>query len=289
MNITKQEEVIIPTDSSVTVTVMNHLVEIQHMEKRNHTCNIQKLDKDRYVDKSDGEIKEFEHSNNRGDSTNSLRQTFKKLRYLINNNFTGKANELFVTFTFEKDSSNFKECYKDFDKFNKRLKYKYKDLTTIDYINVLEPHASGQWHSHMLIRFNDVDSIFIPSNELADLWGLGFIKIQSLKDVDNIGAYLSAYLADVEISPDTDTSHRTDVKEVNGKKFVKGGRLHLYPPGINIFRKSKGIKYPERKEMSYKRAKKIVGAATPHYTKSYKIESEDFSNTISYEQYNMKR
>lgn len=294
MKISKIEEVIIPTDAQVTCTVMNHLIEIQHMEKQNRECHIQKLDKDRYVDKSDGEIKEFNHIENRGDSYNSLRQTFKKLRYLINNNFTGKANELFVTFTFEKDSYDTKELYKDFDKFIKRLKYKFKDSTTVDYINVIEPHASGQWHSHMLIRFNDLESVFIPSNQLAELWGLGFIRIKSLKDVDNIGAYLSAYLTDIELTDKMAIGtalkvQGMEVKVVDGKKFIKGGRLHMYPPGLNIYRKSKGIKYPERQVMSYKKAKKIVGASTPHYSRAYHLESEDYENTISYEQYNTKR
>ncbi|MDZ4412004.1 hypothetical protein ORL59_00005, partial [Bacillus cereus] len=73
------------------------------------------------------------------------------------------------------------------------------------------------------------------------------------------------------------------------KKFIKGGRLHMYPPGMNLYRKSKGISFPDREDMKYKDIKKVVGSLTPHYSKSYHIENDDFENTISFLQYNIKR
>lgn len=281
-------------DAIVTVTDMGHLIEIQHMQKRNTECHIRKIDADRYILLETGEIFEYEKIENRSESENSLRQTFKKLRYLINANFTGKPNELFVTFTFAKDSFDNKQLYKDFDKFLKRLRYRYKDSTTIDYLNVVEPHASGQWHSHMLIRFNDLRSVYIPNKELEEMWGQGFVKIKSLKDVDNIGAYVSAYLADLDVPDDfVPKSDKTEVmiKTVEGKpkKFIKGGRLQFYPPGMNIYRPSRGIKMPEREEMPYKMAQKKVGSGEPHFRKSYAIERDGFENTITIEQYNLKR
>lgn len=278
----------------VTVTDMGHLIEVQHMQRKNNSCSIQKIDADRYVLLDTGEIMEFKKSANRSENENSLRQTFKKMRYLINNNFTGKANELFVTLTFAKDSYDHNMVYKDIDKFLKRLKYRYKDDSTIDYINVVEPHASGQFHAHMLLRFNELQRAFIPVLELKELWSHGRIDIKTLKDVDNIGAYLSAYLADHQV-PDDYIAKSDDteilVKNVGGedKKFIKGGRLHLYPPGMKLYRKSKGILYPERVEMTYKNAKKIVGSVKPHYKKTYEVEKDDFKNTITYEQYNLKR
>lgn len=289
-------EVVIPPDSLVTVTKMNHIIEVQHMEHRNVRANIKKLDKDRYLNLLTGEISEFEHSQNRQQNYNSLRQTFKKIRYLINNNFNGQSNELHVTLTYKENMTDTKQLYKDFDKFMKRLKYKCKDKTTVDYISVVEPQERGAWHCHVLIRFNEMDKIFIPNKTLADLWGLGFVKIKALKDIDNIGAYLSAYLADIELSGDNlgtlvEEKREVVTKQVEGKekRFVKGGRLHMYPPGMNLYRKSKGIVKPERQNMRYKDIKKIVGSAHPHYQKSYHIENDDFQNTISFVQYNTKR
>lgn len=290
----QKERIHIGGNALVTVTDMGHIIEIQHMEKRNTTCHIRKIDKDHYVMLETGELLEFKKTDNRSENVNSLKKTFKKLRYLVNHNFKGNRNELFVTFTFAKDSFDNQMIYKDFDKFMKRLRYRFKDITTIDYINVIEPHASGQWHSHMLIRFNNLDKVFIPNEELRELWGNGWVTIKSLKDVDNIGAYVSAYLSDHEVPDDFEPkSNSTEVviKKVDGKdkKFIKGGRLHFYPPGMNIFRKSKGIVYPERTEMTYKDIKKVVGSREPHYQKQYMVEQDNFKNTITYEQYNLKR
>ena len=291
------EPIIIQPNDVVKVTKMNHIIEVQHMEKMNRKANIKKLDKDRYVDISTGEIKEFNHSVNRQDNYNSLRQTFKKLRYLINNNFVGQANELHITLTYKANMTDPKQLYSDFDKFMKRLRYTYKNDSSIDYLTVVEPQGRGAWHCHVLIRFNDLDKVFIKNSELRALWGLGFVTIKSLKDVDNIGAYLSAYLADLELTDDTmneafkcmKSDGSIDIKEVEGKKFIKGGRLHMYPPGMNLYRKSKGITEPNREEMRFKDIKKVVGSAKPHYSKSYHIDNGDFENTISFFQYNTKR
>ena len=292
----KEPKVLISQSALVKVTTMNHIVEVQHMEKMNRTNHIRKLDKDRFLDLNTGEIKEFAHIETRQDSLNSLRQTFKRLRYLINNNFVGKPNELYITFTFAKFMKDEKIFYTDFKKFMMRLKYHYKNISSIDYLSVVEPHESGEWHCHVLMRFNDLDKVFIKHDLLSSIWSHGFIKIKALKDVDNIGAYLSAYLSDVELNDENMIKAMVDeseivVKEVEGKekKFVKGGRLHMYPPGMNIYRKSKGIVPPERIEMAFRDVKKIVGSREPHYEKSIHIENDDFENTINYLQYNTKR
>lgn len=283
------DKVLIGENDVVKVTKMNHIIEVQHMEKMNRKANIKKLDKDTYVELATGEIREFERSENRQQNYNSLRQSFKKLRYLINNNFVGKANELHITLTYKENMTDTKRLYSDFDKFMKRLKYKCKGKTTIDYISVVEPQGRGAWHCHLLIRFNDMDKVFVKNAELRAIWGLGFVTIKPLKDIDNIGAYLSAYLSDIELTEGVKVDDALTVKEVEGKKYIKGGRLHMYPPGMNIYRKSKGIVAPEREEMRYKDIKKVVGSVKPHYQKSYHIENEDFQNTINYLQYNTKR
>ena len=299
MKISKVEEIQISEYSLVTVTKMNHIIEVQHMEKMNSRSHIKKLDADRYVDLKTGDIREFERTENRSQGLNSLRQTFKKLRYLINNNFTGAPNELFITLTYRGDlqTNDHLKVGNDYKKFLKRLKYEFKGSTTVDALKVLEPHESGNWHMHVLLRFNDLERVYIANKDLREIWGNGWVTVQSLKNVDNVGAYVSAYLADIEVSEDDarQLEGNPDLmeKEVDGKKkkFVKGGRLVFYPSGVNLYSKTKGVIYPERENMIYSEAKKIVGAATPHYKKSLSIadEEKDFSNTITYEQYNLKR
>ncbi|TNO59940.1 rolling circle replication-associated protein [Bacillus cereus] len=293
------EEQGISPEAVVKVTTMKHIVEIQYLEKVNTKAHIRKLDSERYIDLETGEIRAFERTDNRGQGENSLRKTFNRLMELINTNFTGSPQELFVTLTYrgELQTNDTKRVYEDFKNFMKRLKYKYKKTTTIDYINVLEPHATGNFHMHVLLRFNDLENIYIPNTELAKLWGNGFVTVQSLQGVDNIGAYLSAYLADIEIPEDNAKmleGHPDLVeKEVSGqkKKFMKGARLVFYPTGVNIYRKSKGIVEAEKEKMSYKNAQKKLGAATPNF--KYGVElidnEKDFRNTLIKEQYNLKR
>lgn len=275
----------IQPDDFVTVTLMNDIYEIQYLQKSNRYNNILKIDSDRYVVKSTGEIKYYEHTETRSQSINSIKQTMKKLRYLINANFSGQKNELWSTLTF-RDSNIAKqpqEIYKEFNKFIKRLNYKYKEK--LDYIAILEPHGINSsvisdWHGfhlHLLLKSSS-SSLYIPYQEFEEIWGLGMCRIERLKNIDNIGAYLSAYLTNAELLD-------TDSKE---KKYIKGSRLWLYPKGIRIYRKSKGIQYPKRIKIPYQSARKMIGIE-PHYTKTYKIENDSFDNIVIFEQYNKKR
>lgn len=290
------DKVYISLNDTVTVTRMGHLTEIQHMEKMNNEISIRKINKDEFVYLETGEVGTYKHIENRSESYNSLRKTFKKLRYLINNNFQGNPNELLITLTYAENMRDTDKLRADMNRFTTALKKRYKDKTSVDYLSVVEPQERGAWHVHMLIRFNDYKKIYLDNNDIAKLWGWGFVRIQSLKDIDNIGAYLSAYLTDVELTSGNIFDAMKDgatviEKEYDGekKKFIKGGRLHMYPPNMNLFRKSQGIKYPPRTRMKYKEAKKIVGSAQPHYSKKYSIENDNFTNTVAFEQYNSKR
>jgi hypothetical protein len=189
-----------------------------------------------------------------------------------------------------------KRLYKDFDKFWKRYKYKYGK--NIDYLAIVEPQERGAWHMHVLIRHNEHQGkIYIPNAEISGLWGHGYTSTRATDKVDNMGAYLTAYLTDVELTEENHMNavkNKSDIKviEVEGteKKFIKGARVHLYPSGMNIFRHSKGIKPPETEEMTYKIAKKIVGNKNPNYsTTTAIVDGDKLLNKITYEHYNLKR
>ena len=64
---------------------------------------IKKLNKEEYVLLSTGEVFNCEHIENRGQNINTVRQSVTRLRNLINNNFTGGKNELWITLTFGKN------------------------------------------------------------------------------------------------------------------------------------------------------------------------------------------
>ena len=290
----------------VKVKRMNNIIEVVHL--KNYTLggldNVVRLNKNEYMLRDTGEIKEYKKSENRGQNIASLKKTFKKIRDLINNNFVGAPNELHVVLTYAENMQNPKRLYEDFKNFIKRFKYRYKH--DIDYISVVEPQGRGAWHVHLLLRFNGLDRIYIPNEEIADIWGHGFTHTDSLEGIDNIGAYLSAYLGDIEITKEVVNDmffngrykhlKHLDVKEVEKdglkKKFIKGGRLHLYPPGMNIYRKSKGIKFPDEQYMKFSEVKKIVGNAKPTFAKTIVIkdfETDRTFNEITYQSYNLKR
>jgi len=288
----------------VKLTDMGNIKEIMYIEKFTRIpFGIKKISKDEYVLVATGEILKYKNkSENRSEDKNSLRKTFKKIRQLINTNFLGLANELCFTITYKENVTDPKVLYKDFDKFMKKLKYKYK---SVDYINVVEPQGRGAWHCHILLKFNDRKKIYIPNKEIAAMWGHGWVTVKAMKkDIDNLGAYLSAYLGDIELNEENIMECLNDgsikinqplnVKEVdvNGvkKKFLKGGRLHFYPTGMNIYRCSRGIKKPIEINMSYENAKKIVGGATPTYSTHTVIQDDSGKhlNSIIHEQYNLK-
>ena len=310
----------IPINAPVRVTLMNNIIEVQYLERMCRQAPVLKLSKDKYmvmIGENSGEIKEYSHTENRSQGYASIKNTFKKMRYLINNNFVGGDNELFITLTYAENMKDTKRLYKDFEKFIKRMKYKYdKENITFDYFSVVEPQGRGAWHVHALFRF-DCDKIYIQNKELRELWGQGFVNVHRIKNVDNIGAYLTAYLADYEIQEDSNGTisdpqilevlqHANiyEEKEVeeNGekkkKKFIKGGRLYMYPSGMNIFRKSKGITYPERIDTHYTEElkKNVLKSAQPQYIKgielskySQETNSDEHFNTLIFESYNLLR
>ena len=286
----------------VKVKKMNSIIEVMHIKNDSlgGLANVVKISKDKYIIVATGEVREYKKSENRGQNIESLKRTFKKIRDLINNNFVGAANELHVTLTYAENMRDTKKLYEDFDKFIKRFRYRFKN--DIDYMSVVEPQGRGAWHIHLLLRFNGLDSIYIPDAEICSLWGHGFTKTKSLKGVDNIGAYLSAYLGDVEMTPETirdmfiNRHGQVEIKEVEvegiKKKFIKGGRLHYYPPGMNIYRKSKGIRFPDERYMKFSEIKKEVGSAKPTFSRTVVIRDDSTNrvlNEITYQNYNLKR
>lgn len=288
----ENKKIYIDDKDFVVVTEMNHITEVQYMEKRNTGATIKKLNQSEFVVLSTGEVKEFKSNENRSQNENGLRKTFKRLRYLINNNFVGRPNELFITLTYKENMSDVKKLYDDFRKFIQRLQYNFSDYGGLEYLDVIEPQARGAWHHHVLLKFPKKNSVFIENKKLAKIWGHGFVKVNRIHNIDNIGAYLTAYLADIPLDQVEEDIVGEVVEKVidnKTKKIVKGGRLHLYPSGINLYRKSKGIVFPERKTMKYSTAKGKIGDSDMTMESNIFLENDDFKNHIRFEQYNSKR
>lgn len=208
-------------------------------------CTV-KLSKTEYMNTATGEICEYKQSSDRSENTDSLRKTFRKIRDLVNANCTTPDNIHWVTLTYAENMTDTKQLYSDFDKFLKRFKYwcKKNNRTAPEYIAVIEPQARGAWHIHLILIWDSKRPYIANNAVFAPMWGHGFTKIKGCPNADNLGAYLSAYLGDIPLSEFTGDRSIATIKNVGGKKFVKGGRLRLYPCGMNIVRHSRGVKQP---------------------------------------------
>ena len=184
----------------------------------------------RYVNLETGEIHDMDTSSStRLDNLKSTKQTMKKLRRLVAHNFTGGANQLWITLTYRNHVTETAIVYMDFKAFIRRIRNQFGN---VDYITVIEPQASGRWHLHVLLK-NDSE-LTIPNNDLAKMWRKGFTKTKRLKRADKVGNYLIAYLSNLQIGDEGSQN----------KAIIKGARLYMYPKGIRIYRTSRGIEKP---------------------------------------------
>lgn len=302
MKIDKLQKNVHPhSEGLVRLKEMGNIYEVRSMS-RTPTMPIKKLDKDYFVELGTGEVKEFKHTEHRTDNLTSVAQSLKHMREYINANVIEPRKALFITLTYAANMQDLERLYNDFRKFNMRLAYyiRKKDLPPYEYIVAIEPQARGSLHAHLLLIFQN-KAPFIPNAGLAKIWGHGFVKIKALKNVDNIGAYLSAYLGDMELGEALAASsggNSFKVVESTGedgrrqsKAIVKGARLKLYPRGFRLFRRSRGIVPPTVKDCTEAEAMQEIGGAALTYEKTIKLVGDDgkVCNVINYRHYNKKR
>lgn len=286
---------------------MGNVVEVQYMSRRNCKQTIQMLQGgEQFVVCSTGEIKDVEHHNTRKDNKKGLYKTFANARAVINANVTDVSKVRWCTLTYAENMTDPKRLYTDFEKFNKRFQYycKQKGYSKPEYIVMMEPQGRGAWHAHLLYIWDDMQAPYIPNEEFRELWGHGFVRIKKLDNVDNVGAYLTAYLGDMELSevnPEEfdKVTHGTSMKLVevdeDGKKvtkaIIKGARLNLYPADFKMLRCSRGVKRPVAEMLTQKQANKKVSAATKTFESAVKLvdHENDFETVIIREQYNKVR
>jgi hypothetical protein len=284
----------------VRVKEMGNIVELMYSVRNNRQIFIKKISDTEYIDLRTGEVKECAKIENRAGNINSVRQSLSRLRDLINTNITDVNNCKWVTLTYADNMTDAKRLYKDFEKFNKRFKYLLsKDGYSYEYIACVEPQGRGAWHMHLLFIF-DGQAPFIPNDVIANVWGYGFTSTKKLDNVDNVGAYLTAYLGDMALEDYQALSFEDQgnvkvygIKEVEidgvSKAVIKGGRLHMYPPKFNLYRASRGVKKPVISYESEKNAQKKVSAATLTFEKTIELTDSDSQliNRINYRYYNL--
>lgn len=302
LEVRKIDNVQVDPVSLVRVKEMGNIVELMWSESYASKCTIRKLDKNHYVELESGEIKEFKHIQNRACDLKSISKSLGKLRDYLNTNITDVSKCRWVTLTYAENMTDTNRLYKDFKNFVARLKRK---IGAFEYIVAMEPQGRGAWHCHVVMIFEG-KAPYIANDLMANAWRNGFVTVKKLDDVDNVGAYLTAYLGDMEVEDfcESEKAHdligkRLEIKEVEvdnagvteTKKYIKGARLYMYPPQFNLYRCSRGIKKPVVTYQPEEMAQKKVSSAKLTYEKTILLSDQenDFEKTISYRYYNSIR
>ena len=125
-----------------------------------------------------------ELENKKQQMKSSLNRTKTEIRRLTNAN--PQLNK-FMTLTFAENITDLKEANYIFNQFIKRISYKYGDF---EYLAVPEFQKRGAVHYHLLCKLP-----FVEISEMQAIWGQGFIKINKIDNVNNVGAYVCKYLS----------------------------------------------------------------------------------------------
>lgn len=204
------------------------------------------------VDYETGEILEEDKAlSSRAKSNIRARNNVRRLALA---NFNNKSK--FLTLTFKENIQDISKANEFFKSFVRKLKKVDKDFK---YLAVIEFQERGAIHYHMLCDFK-----YIKAKAIEEMWGQGFIKINRITHVDNIGAYVVKYMT------------KTDADErLIGKKMYQCSR--------NLDRPRELV--GEQAEYLYnqilKEKRKMV------YSSSY--ENKQTTNKIFYEEYNLNR
>ena len=231
---------------------------VTNMHPQSNLSCYRKIDKNRYVDTSTGELREYNINSEPVDKTAWLRKSMTKLRRLIDCNFVCDDRELFLTLTFC-TTVTYQEARKSFSRFWERFLYHHKDC---GYIMIVEPHENGNWHLHVLVKCYSGE-LFVHHTELSDFWRLGSVHVERIPFRD-FGMYFS--------------------------KHDKLLRADFYPPNVKLFTASRSMVRPVAVSMSHDEAMDYVqGSQMAFYEKKTINDADSQVNTIIYEKYKRRR
>ena len=276
-----------PDDNAIThVCISGNVTELRAMDRSyNNLRHIKRINQNEYYDIRTGEVKEYQHKEQ--NRSRNMNRSFERLRQLINTNFTGEINERHITLTYAEIMTDFDKASMDFKRFWEKLHYHYPDL---EFIRIIEPQQTGSWHIHALLKSKKYSNLSIPLEQLETLWGHGFVRKTTTLGCDNVGAYFTALLKNLDVFED-------DTKDVTDKQYiVKNARLRFYPPNKRFYGYSKGIVQPTRFKTTYKEALKFVNEKNLTYSSATEIiltydnpEENVTVNRIARYQFNKKR
>lgn len=228
-----------------------HVYEVLEYEKP-VLLDKKKNDQGRRVEASDDDRKETRKK--------TLSKAKTSIRRLINANADAWGETpKFLTLTFEENVQDIKMANYEFKKFRQRLEYELE--IKLKYVVVVEFQKRGAIHYHALF-FN---LPYIENTKLGEIWGQGFIKVNAVDQVDNIGAYVTKYMT------------KQDYKELKTDRLV----------GQKSYFTSRGLYKPEE-IIDKEKIDQLATDLSDYETYSSSFEN-DYLGKIIYKQYNTKR
>lgn len=261
-----------------------HILRIVQYERLRRESYIIKLPGKQYCIKKTGEVlPEKNRAKTRSQNIRYVRQSMQHGRDMVNTNIRNLDNCIWVTFTYADNMTDEKKLYNDFRNFNKAYRQK---VGNYKYIVAVEPQGRGAWHMHCFMIFTEKP--WIDYNEIIKTWGKGRVEVQRMYgDVDNLGAYVSAYLCNLPLQEKAiaEGGHNLNiVKDRDGHMYQKAQRISMYPAGMQIFRFSRGLVKPTEEFISLEEAEKKASSGKLTFEKMVQanIETEKGTYTNTY-------
>lgn len=280
MEIRQADEIRINDNAPLTVTIAGAVIDVMQQERPTSPPPIVwSNDHTEYTDLRTGEVKKAKKRKTRIDdraAVYELKRTMRRMRQLINANWCGDANELMITLTYAECMTDPKRLKKDMEKWLKKAK---RRLGEIKYLYVVEPQERGAWHSHCLIKQLSAHSTYWPAEDVADAWGHGYVKVQRITGVDNVGAYLSAYMSNAPAAEDDDILHANSdsIAGTESKAVIKGKRATMYPRGMHLYRASNNLDQPITKKIRPISAeyRALISGAEQRFARTIELYEQD--------------
>ena len=264
MKINKTNNVSLENVKNATVIRAGNNTTVTTTSYYNSRGVIAKLPNGYYLNRRTGEIKKY-HIHERGTrltNLNSVKRAMLQLRYIIESNFFGDKNELFISLTYSKPQTDIKRLKKDWANFVKKLYRKYPD-SNLKYIVIFEPQGKlvdGKpcFHIHFLLK----GLVNMDKKILYNLWPQGFVDIKSIhyfdnddhkvdENPENIAAYVTSYavnlntqFVDHNVAEIMKENKIEIITTSSNKQIAKGARLLFYPRYFRFYACSSNVKMP---------------------------------------------
>ena len=195
----------------------------------------QRLNKDEYLCRNTGEIRQYNTFADKQPSSDSLKRTYKRLERTVVGNFTGGQNEIFLTLGYDGQKCTLEKLRYDWKLLLRKLRRK---IPTLEYLFICEYSQKGLLHAHIFIERTDGKKLLIDRNWLIKSWGYQHVfiqRIQSEEDVLKLASYVNPF-----------------------KNPRKMKTLAYFPQGFRHYRCSSGIERPATTKMTVGEAMGIV-------------------------------